>query len=100
MQHGRLLTPVAEKQSELTELGRKWFMEIARDDRLKLGRRDAVARLCLDWTERQHHLGGPLGCALLNCLRERKWIVRMRGRAVRLTVNGRLELGKHLGLAL
>jgi DNA-binding transcriptional ArsR family regulator len=100
MRQKRLLAPVAEKQSELTELGRKWLTEISRDGRLKFGRRDTVARLCLDWTERQHHLGGPLGCTLLNCLCERKWIVRMRGRAVRLTIDGRLELGKHLGLAL
>jgi hypothetical protein len=100
MQRLGLLAPATEKRCELTELGRKWFAEIAGDGPLKLGRREAVAWLCLDWTERQHHLGGPLGCALLNCLCERKWIVRMRGRAVRLTVDGRLELGKHLGLAL
>src|SRR5205807_821858 len=55
MQQRSLLAPVAEKRSELTELGHKWFAEITRDDRLKLGRSDAVARLCLDWTERQHH---------------------------------------------
>jgi DNA-binding transcriptional ArsR family regulator len=100
MQRMGLLAPATEKRCELTELGRKWFAEIAGDGPLKLGRREAAAWLCLDWTERQHHLGGPLGCTLLNCLCQRKWIVRMRSRAVRLTVDGRLELGKHLGLAL
>jgi DNA-binding transcriptional ArsR family regulator len=100
MQRQGLLSPVAQKQRELTELGREWLAEIARDRPLKLTRQEGVARLCLDWTERQHHLGGPLGCRLLNCLCEATWIVRMRGRAVRLTVNGRIELGKHLGLAL
>jgi DNA-binding transcriptional ArsR family regulator len=100
MQRRGLLAAVSEKQCELTELGRKWFAEIAGGRPLKLGRREAVARLCLDWTERQHHLGGPLGCALLNCLCEWKWIVRMRGRAIRLTLNGRVELGTQLGLAL
>jgi DNA-binding transcriptional ArsR family regulator len=97
MRHLGLLAPAAEKQCELTALGHKWFAEIAQTYPPK---RPAVARLCLDWTERQHHLGGPLGCTLLNCLCERKWIVRMRGRAVRLTLNGRAELGKQLGLAL
>ena len=100
MQRRGLLAAVSEKQCELTELGRQWLAEISGGRSLKLGRREGVARLCLDWTERQHHLGGPLGCALLNCLCERKWIVRMRGRAVRLTLNGRVELGKQLGLAL
>jgi DNA-binding transcriptional ArsR family regulator len=100
MQRRGLLQPAAKKQCELTELGCKWLAEIASDLQLKIGRQDRVARLCLDWTERQHHLGGPLGCTLLNCLGARKWVVRMQGRAVRLTVNGRLELGNRLGLAL
>jgi len=99
MQHRGLLAPIGEKQCELTGIGRKWFSEIARESRVKLARREELARMCLDWTERRHPLGGPLGCRLLNCLCERKWIVRMRGRAVRLTVNGRLELDKNLGLA-
>ena len=100
MQRRGFLAPITEKQCELTELGSQWLVEIAPERPLKLGRRDEVGRLCLDWTERQHHLGGSLGSALLNRLCERKWIVRMRGRAVRLTVNGRIELGKQLGLAL
>ena len=99
MRRRGLLAAAGEKQCELTGPGRKWFAEVARTP--ELNRRDSLARLCLDWTERQHHLGGPLGCALLNCFCERKWIVRMREpRAVRLTVNGRIELGKRLGLAL
>jgi hypothetical protein len=100
MRQRGLLAPVAEQQCALTESGRKWLAEVSRESHLKLARRDEVARLCLDWTERQHHLGGSLGCALLNCLCERKWVVRMRGRAVRVTVNGRIELGQQLGLAL
>ena len=100
MQRQGLLMPVDEKHCGLTDLGRKWLVEIAQDRHLKLGPRDGLARLCLDWTERQHHLGGPLGCTLLTSLCDAQWIVRMRGRAVRLTVNGRMELGKQLGLAL
>ena len=100
MRRSGLLAPVDEKQSALTDLGRKWLVEIVAGRPLRLGRREERARLCLDWTERQHHLGGPLGCALLTCMCDAKWTVRMRGRAVRLTVNGRIELGKQLGLAL
>jgi DNA-binding transcriptional ArsR family regulator len=100
MQRRGLLTPAAGKHCELTEPGRKWLEEIAEERPMRLARREGAARLCLDWTERQHHLGGPLGCAILNCLCQRKWVVRMRGRAVRLTLNGRVELAKRLGLAL
>ncbi len=61
MKRQGLLTPVNERQCELTALGRKWFAEIDRGHPPKLGGRQAIARLCLDWTERQHHLGGPAG---------------------------------------
>ena len=101
MQQKGLLAPLSEKQSELTDRGRAWLAEIARAEPASLSHRDGIARLCLDWTERQHHLGGPLGAALLNCLCEHKWVARMRDtRAVRVTVAGRAELGRRLGLAL
>jgi DNA-binding transcriptional ArsR family regulator len=48
---------------------------------------------CLDWTERQSHLGGPLGSFLTQQMLERKWLARHReGRAVRLTSVGRRRL--------
>jgi DNA-binding transcriptional ArsR family regulator len=48
---------------------------------------------CLDWTERQSHLGGPLGSLLTQQMLERKWLTRHReGRAVRLTGMGRRRL--------
>ena len=99
MQRREFLAPVDEKQCELTEAGRQWLASIAGIP-MRFARREQLARLCLDWTERQHHLGGPLGCKLLNCFCEAKWMVRARGRAVRVTVEGRVELGKQLGLAL
>lgn len=45
---------------------------------------------CLDWTERQSHLGGPLGSLLTQQMLEKRWLARHReGRAVRLTSAGR-----------
>ncbi len=88
MQSQGLLEQIAEKQCELTDRGRAWLAEIAREDSANFSKRDGIARLCLDWTERQHHLGGPLGSTLLNILCELKWLVRIRDtRGVRLTVN-------------
>lgn len=52
MQRGGLLEPIAEKQCELTDLGRKWLADIAGGYPVKLGHREGVAHLCLDWTER------------------------------------------------
>lgn len=50
---------------------------------------------CLDWTERRHHLGGPLGALLTGHLFALGWLARRRGdpdRAVRVTATGRREL--------
>ncbi|WP_394825485.1 ArsR/SmtB family transcription factor [Pendulispora albinea] len=54
---------------------------------------------CLDWTERRHHLGGPLGALLTAHLFALKWIARRGdGRAVRVTAVGQRELSQQLQL--
>ncbi len=68
MQRGGLLEPIAEKQCELTDLGRKWLADIAGGYPVKLGHREGVAHLCLDWTRAavrlRVELGKQLGLAL------------------------------------
>ncbi|MHB1210467.1 MAG: ArsR/SmtB family transcription factor [Acidimicrobiales bacterium] len=57
-------------------------------EKLHLGRRP-VARPCLDWTERRHHLAGALGAALLDLLMVNGTIERRQTtRAVRVTEHG------------
>jgi DNA-binding transcriptional ArsR family regulator len=57
-------------------------------DSLRAQRR-SFAHKCLDWTERQHHIGGAVGAALFSRFTEMKWLAPMRGtRAVRLTHAG------------
>src|SRR5215471_2801538 len=58
------------------------------------GRRaEAPARRCLDWTERRHHVAGPVGTALAELAFARSWVRRIRGtRAVLVTPAGRQEL--------
>jgi DNA-binding transcriptional ArsR family regulator len=64
-----------------------------------LRRRFAFA--CLDWSERQPHIGGALGAALLKVALERKWLVQdLDGRAVRVTPRGRQELKRRFGLEI
>lgn len=36
-------------------------------------------QLCLDWTERQHHISGPLATALMQKMLDAKWLARHRG---------------------
>src|SRR2546423_1586191 len=63
--------------------------------------RRGFARACLDWTERRHHVAGPLGTLLFKRFLELGWIARIHdGRAVRLTHRGRLELEQQLRLRL
>jgi len=53
---------------------------------------------CLDWTERQPHLSGSLGAALLTRMLEMEWLMKQRGnRAVILTKSGKAGLKKIFG---
>jgi DNA-binding transcriptional ArsR family regulator len=65
---------------------------------IQAGRRP-LARRCLDWTERRHHLAGALGAALLYSFRARNWLIpRSAPRALRLTTAGRRALASHFDL--
>jgi DNA-binding transcriptional ArsR family regulator len=48
-----------------------------------------IVKLCLDWTERKHHISGPLATALMDKSLERKWLERRMGsRALVITALG------------
>jgi DNA-binding transcriptional ArsR family regulator len=94
-----LVVPADGKRFEVTASGALWFasfgIEIAA---LKPGTR-GIARQCLDWTEREHHIAGPLGVALLGTFCGRGWLRREQtGRALQLTPTGRSELRTRLGI--
>jgi DNA-binding transcriptional ArsR family regulator len=56
---------------------------------------------CLDWTERELHLGGALGAALCARCVEAEWVERTPGtRAVRLTPAGSVALARQLGITV
>lgn len=55
----------------------------------KPGGAQPIARLCLDWTERKHHLSGPLATALLQLALDDGWVERVTGaRALIITPRG------------
>jgi DNA-binding transcriptional ArsR family regulator len=87
------------KFCDLTEAGRYWFAELGIDVAAIRASRKPQARRCLDWTERRHHLAGPLGTALLARMVELGWIARAPGtRAVTVTAAGVRGLKQSLGL--
>jgi len=93
------LRRVSGRTCRLTGDGLRWFEDLDID--LYGNRGQPCGRLCIDWTERRFHIGGPLGSALLAGLCMRKWVVRLsKGRGVRLTLGGRAELERHLHLSL
>lgn len=95
-----LLTPTDDKLYEVTDEGRAWFAELGIDV-VALASPRGVARRCLDWTERRHHLAGPLGVKLLAAMSERGWLtLEAKGRAVRLTGEGAAVLRDLLGVSL
>lgn len=68
--------------------------------RLRRERR-ALARPCLDWTERRPHLAGALGAAIAAHALERNWVRRLPGsRALRVTDLGRRGFLDEFGLNL
>jgi DNA-binding transcriptional ArsR family regulator len=60
---------------------------------VRVARGQAPARKCLDWTERRHHVAGPVGTALAELAVRRGWVRRLRGtRALLVTPGGRAQL--------
>jgi len=91
-------TPVG-KFCDITDAGRQWLTDLGIDLAAIGAIRRPPARRCLDWTERRHHLAGPLGTALLARMVELAWVVRNPGtRAVTVTRAGAEGLKLWLGV--
>jgi len=87
----------ASKRYAVTAAGRRWLHEFGVEvDALKPATA-GLARRCLDWTERRHHVAGPLGAALMARLLALGWLSRDgASRAIRVTPNGISELRRAL----
>ncbi|MGH8181466.1 MAG: ArsR/SmtB family transcription factor, partial [Steroidobacteraceae bacterium] len=87
------LTPADNKLLEVTASGSEWLTKVGVDLGGVKPSRGGLARQCLDWTERQHHLAGPLGVELMSVLCATGWLRRGREtRAVEVLPKGRQEL--------
>lgn len=58
-----------------------------------------IVKLCLDWTERRHHISGPLATALMDKALQKNWLERRTGsRALVITALGYEVLERDFGL--
>jgi DNA-binding transcriptional ArsR family regulator len=98
LQDLRVLVAQEPRGYRVTRTGRLWFAQLAIDVSQRQSSDPKFARRCLDWTERRHHLAGPLGSALFGRFRELKWVAPVRhSRAVRVTVEGQFKLQRLFG---
>jgi DNA-binding transcriptional ArsR family regulator len=101
MRERRLLHNAGDRQCQLSEPGREWLAALGVDIDPRRLRVEGTGRYCLDWTERRPHLSGPLGRAIFNRTHDLGWLARIPGtRALRITLKGRAEFEKRLGLQL
>ena len=88
-----------ENGYELTRAGNEAMSALGIDVAQVRALRRKFAYPCLDWSERQPHIGGGLGAALLTSVLKAKWIERdADGRSLQVTRRGRHELRARFGI--
>jgi DNA-binding transcriptional ArsR family regulator len=93
------IVPTSGKDFDLTPKGIGWFRSIGLDVEMLRPSPRGLARQCLDWTERRHHLAGPLGVEFMRVLCANGWLRRSNeSRVMRITPKGYTELKRHLGV--
>lgn len=89
-----------DRQYALTACGSAWLQQLgvgAGDSTLE---HTGHARQCLDWTERQYHIAGPLGARLMDAFLAWDWMRKSPvTRSVTITAKGWEALDKHFGIA-
>ena len=96
-----VLVSNGERTYDISPEGAKKLRILGIDvDSLRTMRRK-FAYPCVDWSERQPHIGGALGAALLAAFNRKKWVTRdLDSRALDITRLGQREAMSMLGLAL
>ena len=88
-----LLSVSGLKTYALTPSGRDWFGALGIELSASPSQPSNLARRCLDWTERRHHLAGTLGCAMYRRFTDLGWVAPVRDtRAIRITIKGKQRL--------
>lgn len=94
-----LILELNEREYGLTLRGIEWLQALDPQSGEPCLQDKVQARRCLDWTERQYHIAGPLGNYLLDTFCQRGWLRRVANtRAVRVTDSGWLAFKEHFGI--
>lgn len=95
----RVLKPETEDFA-VTRKGEDFLRGLGIDLAAARAKRRAFARQCIDWSEREPHLGGALGAALAARCFDAGWLRRVRAsRRVEVTPAGARELERHFALS-
>ncbi|KEK22435.1 ArsR/SmtB family transcription factor [Bacillus gaemokensis] len=80
-------------QFKVTKKGLKFFENFGINLDSLHNKRRFFSKCCLDWSERQHHIAGSLGNAILERMLELKWITKAsQTRAVYITPLGKQQI--------
>ncbi len=83
----------------LSDAGVAWCRRLGLDPTPPSRSRRPLLRLCLDWTERRHHLGGHLGATMTSMLFASGYVVvGVRRRTLLVTTKGAAFLGDELAI--
>ncbi|HET6996232.1 MAG TPA: winged helix-turn-helix domain-containing protein [Chitinophagaceae bacterium] len=80
---------------ELSVAGERLFESLDIDISATQKQNRKFAYPCLDWSERNHHLAGSLGAALLEAMISKHWVRKVKhSREILITGEGRIEMVK------
>lgn len=84
---------------DITPKGAQQFSILGIDVLALRSARRKFAYPCLDWSERQPHIGGALGAALLKTMLKLRWVAQdLDSRSLRVTGRGRQEMRSRFGI--
>ena len=85
----------------VTKVGEAFFSDFGVNLERLHNKRRAFSRCCLDWTERQHHIAGALGNAILVRMLEQNWITKFeQSRAIHITSLGQQKIYETFSIKL
>jgi len=97
----RWLIADANNGYELTSKAKTELQTLGVDVEDLRSQRRKFAYPCVDWSERQPHIGGALGAAILKIALKKKWMIQaFDSRALNVTRIGKRELQMWFGLPL
>lgn len=93
------LVQTEENGWSLSPTGESFLEEQGTDIAALQGQKRTYCRLCLDWSERRHHVAGSVGDEIRRLLLEQRWVVKhTSNRSLVLTPEGRTGLQDRWGV--